>query len=59
MKKKESMYIFDNKVVMFTAYVVTGERDCLFLADKMTRILGENDKILSGFHRCPIAAAML
>jgi urease accessory protein len=52
-KKKEFTYIFGNKVVMFTAYVVTGERDSLFLADKMTRILEGNDKILSGFSQMP------
>ena len=52
-KKKEFTYIFGNKVVMFTAYVVTGDRDSLFLADKMTRILEGNDKILSGFSQMP------
>jgi hypothetical protein len=38
---------------VITAYVVTGNWDLIITDDKMNRILGTNDKILSGFSQMP------
>ena len=51
--KNEILYVFGEKVVMFTAYVVIGETDRLITTDKLNRILGGNGKILSGFSQMP------
>jgi urease accessory protein len=51
--KNEILYIFGEKVVMFTAYVVIGETDRLLTTDKLNRILGSNGKILLGFSQMP------
>jgi urease accessory protein len=53
--RNEIMYVFGNKVGMFTTYVVTIEKDRLITNDKINRIVGTNDKILSGFFQfiCP------
>jgi hypothetical protein len=51
--KDEIIYIFGNKVVAFKAYVVIEERDRLITTNKMNRILGSNDKILSAFSKMP------
>jgi hypothetical protein len=38
---------------VITAYVVTGNWDLIITDDKINRILGTNDKILSGFSQMP------
>jgi hypothetical protein len=47
--RNEIIHVFGNKVGMFTAYVVTIEKDRLITNDKINRTPGINDKILSGF----------
>jgi urease accessory protein len=51
--RNEIMYVFGNRVVVFTAFVMTSDQDRLITNDKMNRILGTNDKILSGFSQTP------
>jgi urease accessory protein len=52
--KKEILYQFDNKKILFTAYVIVRERNDLSITDEISKAIHSDDKkVLSGFSSLP------
>ena len=52
--KKEILYQFDNKKILFTAYVIVRQRNDISIADEISKAIHRDDKkVLSGFSSLP------
>jgi urease accessory protein len=52
--KKEILYQFDNKKILFTAYIVVRERTGVNITDEISKAIHSDDKkVLSGFSSLP------